>query len=64
MKQKIIATLMILSISFIALADNNDVVTATPSLSSFIGFIISGIMALTILLIIILASPNKEVDYD
>ena len=54
--KKTIATLLTLPLYFISFAANND----TPSLSSRSGFIITGVVAASVLLIIGLASgPNK-----
>ncbi|HTC00424.1 MAG TPA: hypothetical protein VK705_07055 [Ferruginibacter sp.] len=60
MKQKIFAILTTLPVPFIALADSS---TTEPTLSSRSGFIISGIVASSVILLIALASgPNKKID--
>jgi hypothetical protein len=61
MKQKILGILMTLPVPFIALANNSS--TTEPTLSSRSGFIISGVVASSVILLIALASgPNKKID--
>ena len=58
---KKLATLILLTISFAALATGSNGDTAVPSLSSQSGLEISGLVAFIIFIIIVLASgPSKK----